>query len=73
MKADVHIVSDVITELLNRGNACQVLRAARGEFFLHHAYTLDLIAADGGPVAERARDEAQRYRDRGRAILEAIA
>jgi hypothetical protein len=67
--ADPHVISRAITQLLLHQNGCQGVRAARGEFFIHQALVLDLVADGGGPVAARARSEARRYRSEGHAIL----
>lgn len=71
--AEPHVISLAISDLLQRQNAGEVVKAVRGEFFFHQAQTYDLMAESGGPVAEQARAEADRCRQQGRLLLGRVA
>lgn len=72
MAQDEHI-SDAITELMERGNSCDSVKAVRGELFFHLASVWDVVSESGEASAEIAEIRAEQCRERARALLGRIA
>lgn len=67
--ADANTVSDAITELMQRGNSCEAVRAVRGETFFHLAEVWEAVSVGGDAAAELAETRARQCRERGRSLL----
>lgn len=71
--ADVHVISEAVSELLGKEGVPEVARAVRGEMFFHLAEGYELLARSGPEVAREARQEAARCRQVGRSMLGGVA